>query len=152
MTYTPGPDVDIGADAANITKLNLSQQLSDPSAPGANHWLAWFTAAGLRVRSATSGVLQLLTGSGLTGNVPTYTGTGTLGDSGVAASNLQNATALQGRPLAGTAPTDGQTMVWNAGGSTWQPGGSAGGIYGPLVDSTGALIVDSAGTLILAPR
>ncbi len=33
-----------------------------------------------------------------------------------------NATSLQGRALAATAPTDGQAVVWNNGGTTWTPG------------------------------
>lgn len=44
---------------------------------------------------------------------------------GVAASG--NATQLQGRALAATAPTDGQAVVWDATGSTWKPGTVSGG-------------------------
>jgi hypothetical protein len=38
-----------------------------------------------------------------------------------------NATKLQGRSLANTAPTDGQGVIWSASNNRWQPGTVAGG-------------------------
>ncbi len=35
---------------------------------------------------------------------------------------LQTVIGLQGRPLADTAPNDGEVVIWDSGGSTWKPG------------------------------
>ncbi len=36
-------------------------------------------------------------------------------------------TKIEGREVSAAAPSDGQALVWNAGGNTWQPGNVAGG-------------------------
>jgi len=59
---------------------------------------------------------------------------------------------IQSRAMAATAPTDGQAIVWNDGGSTWEPGTVSGGgnlIYPPfttpVVASFGSLINPGSG-------
>ena len=49
------------------------------------------------------------------------------GDLAEPTAGTQMVVGLQGRALADTAPTDGQTIVWNDAGSTWQPGAGGGG-------------------------
>lgn len=48
-----------------------------------------------------------------------------------------NATRLQGRALASTAPTDGQAVVWNNGASRWEPGTVSGGAAVAIDDMSG---------------
>lgn len=51
----------------------------------------------------------------------TVTGDLTDGTVSHSVAQLRDATKLQGRDLAATAPADGQVISWNSGGSTWQP-------------------------------
>lgn len=62
-----------------------------------------------------------------------------------------NATKLQGRDIASTAPSDGQALAWNAGTSKWQPTSIA---STPLSDATPAAVsgVGNPGTAGAASR
>ncbi len=61
-------------------------------------------------------------------------------------SGAANATMLQGRPLANTAPTNTQTICWDAASSTWKPcDPSTGDVVGPG-SSTDGYIVTWTGT------
>lgn len=65
------------------------------------------------------------------------------------ASSSTNATQLQSRNFAATAPLDGQAVVWNVAGNTWQPatlatgGGGGGTSFGRFnISGTGAASLD----------
>lgn len=76
----------------------------------------------------------LVGGSGSASNVPYWTDSNTLGDSGVAYTDLRDATKIHGRIVASIAPTHGQAIVWNADDNQYEPVGvaSAGGYAEPL--------------------
>ncbi|MES2459871.1 MAG: hypothetical protein V4671_04750 [Armatimonadota bacterium] len=88
----------------------------------------WTLLAGIYNRTITTGT-GLTGGGDLTTNrtlsvsFGTSAGTVTQGND----SRIGDATKLQGRALAATAPTDGQAVVWDAAGNTWKPGTVAGG-------------------------
>jgi hypothetical protein len=48
-------------------------------------------------------------------------------------------TGIQNRAVAGTAPANGQALVWNSGVSAWQPGTVAGGAVSSVFGRTGAV-------------
>ena len=55
-------------------------------------------------------------------------------------------TGLQNRPVANTAPSSGQALVWNSTSSTWQPGTVAGGAGGAITSVFGRTGVVSSFT------
>ncbi len=69
--------------------------------------------------------------------------------------DAQNASHLQGRDLADTAPSDGQALVWSASANRWQPGtvASSSGGYEPLTNGVVASpeLVFADGDCIMVP-
>jgi len=57
-----------------------------------------------------------------------------------------DATSLQGRALADTAPTDGQAVVWDSTNSTWKPGTVSGGGSGDATSLQSRALADTAPT------
>lgn len=62
-----------------------------------------------------------------------------------------NATSLQGRALAATAPSDTNTLCWNAGGSTWQPCAAGSGTVTSVSVATANGVSGSVATATTTP-
>lgn len=74
-------------------------------------------------------------GSGIGGGTITPVGGDLSGNTAAA-----TVKGLQNRAVAGTAPTDGQALVWNAAGATWKPGtATGGGTVSSVFSRTGAV-------------
>lgn len=58
---------------------------------------------------------------------------------------------IQGRSVASTAPTDGQTLVWNTASSMWQPGSSSLSILGSTTTATSPYRVGEINTGLYSP-
>ncbi|NCC04366.1 MAG: hypothetical protein EOM37_10065, partial [Proteobacteria bacterium] len=58
---------------------------------------------------------------------------------------------IQGRSVASTAPTDGQTLVWNTASSMWQPGSSSLSILGSTTTATSPYRVGQVNTGLYSP-
>lgn len=65
-----------------------------------------------------------LAGAGGVGTISALTGDVTASGTGAVAATVVQ---LQGRPLASTAPTNGQVIMWNSTSSQWEPGTGGGG-------------------------
>lgn len=108
----PGDNVsDLVNDANYATQTELSTHAGDTtSVHGIADTSALETQSGAQTKANTA-----------ESNANSYT------DSEIAGLDVGNATQIQSRAVAATAPTDGQALVWNDTGSTWQPGDASGG-------------------------
>ncbi len=92
-------------------------------------------------------------GSGTAGKVAYWADANTLAASVADEADLRDATKLQGRDLASTAPTDGQAIVWNDAAGQWEPGDVAPTIttrWEPVCDTAGSVLVDVNGNPVMA--
>lgn len=91
------------------------------------------------LNSASTARTNLGLGGAAVLNVGTGSGTVAAGDD----ARFGNATTLQSRALASTAPTDGQAIVWDNANSTWKPGtvsgGGSGDVVGPASSTDNAI-------------
>lgn len=102
---------------ATMAVVDDSSQTGTITATTFNGALAWSKLTGVPAFApvATSGSYTDLT------NQPTLSGDAT----GALSATVVG--RIQGRAVANTAPTDGQTLLWNAANSRWQPGTVTGG-------------------------
>jgi hypothetical protein len=138
----PGAGGDLSGGLTTATVSGLQNRPVASTAPSDGQSLVWSAANGNWRPSTVSGGGGAVTSVfGRTGAVTAQTGdysfgqiSGTVGSgqapvSGDLSGNTVGATVtgLQTRPLANTAPVDGQALLWSATAGKWQPGTVSGG-------------------------
>jgi hypothetical protein len=133
----PLPAID-GSALTNVDAASLRGAPLAAGSPTSGQVLKWNGTAWAPSTDANAGgtVTSVTAGSGLTGG--TITGTGTLALAspmpvldGGALTNV-NAVKIQGRPVSGTAPSNGHVLKWNASASSWEAAPDDGGVAGAI--------------------
>ncbi len=134
---------DLAGNTAAATVTGIQNRAVANTAPSDGQALVW-NAAGSAWKPATiAGSGAVASVFGRTGTVAAQAGdysfaqiSGAVGSSQLPAASgdlsgslsAPTVAKIQSRAVANTAPSDGQALVWNAAGSTWQPGTIAGGV------------------------
>jgi hypothetical protein len=131
------PAVD-GSALTGVDAVKLQSVAVSSTPPSASEVLKYDGTKWAPATDANSGgtVTSIVAGTGLTGG--TITGSGTLAlaspmpalDGGALTS--VNAVKIQGRPVNGTAPSDGHVLKWNASVSSWVAAPDDGGVAGAV--------------------